>query len=136
VTNGAARSGTHRSQDAVNPRTVEAALAWELERVGSTAWRGWSLKFQRLAFGYAHDSGWPDSASAVGWLAAHDLLYDGEPPRGALVWCVLDGETRVGCSLGGGKLVGPLPDGPVVIADLRLLSPDCSWSAPHFPFAH
>ena len=135
---GDVRDGAARSQrnEAVNPRDAEAALGWELERVGSTAWRGWSLKFQRLAFGYAHDSGWPDSASAVHWLAAHDLLHGGEPPRGALVWCRLGDETRVGCSLGGGKLIGPLPDGPVVIADLSVLSSECYWSAPHFPFAH
>jgi hypothetical protein len=119
-----------------NPRDSESALAWQLERVGSLAWQGWSLKFQRLAFGYAQDTGWPDEDAALRWLCDHALVHSGEPPRGVLVWYRVGDATRVGCSLGSGELIGPLPDGVVGVAELVTLGPDYVWSEPHFPFAH
>ncbi len=118
---------------AANPRDVDAAISWQLERVGSRAWQNWSLKFQRMAFGYSLDTGWHDETEARAWLADHGLLYDGFPPRGALVWydeCVV----RVACSLGRGQVIGALPD--VAVADLTGLSWPYRWSAPLFPFAH
>ena len=121
---------------ASNPRDVESALGWQLARVGSLGWCGWSLKFQRLAFGYAQDTGWPDEEAALRWLCDHALLHDGEPPRGALVWYRVSGGVRVGCSLGSGELVGPLLDGVVGVAELATLSSDRVWSDPLFPFAH
>ena len=104
----------HRIAERVaNPRDIEAALAWELERVGSTAWQDWSLKFQRMAFGYAQDSGWHDAADALRWLDHHALLREGAAPRGALVWYQAADRIRVACSLGSGQVVGPLPCGQV-----------------------
>jgi hypothetical protein len=119
-----------------NPRDAEAALAWELERVGSAAWQGWALKFQRMAFGYAQDSGWNDEADALRWLDQHALLHEDLPPRGALVWYQVGDRTLVACSLGEGRVVGPLPYGEVAAAELSELSADYIWSDPHFPFGH
>ena len=119
-----------------NPRDTEAALKWQLERVGSTAWQDWTLKFQRMAFGYAHDSGWQDSADAVRWLDHHALLHEGTAPRGALVWYQAVDRIRVACAVGSGQVVGPLPAGSVEVAVLTDLSTDWVWSDPHFPFAH
>jgi hypothetical protein len=121
---------------AANPRDTEAALGWQLERVGSTAWQDWSLKFQRMAFGYAQDSGWHDPADALRWLDHHTLLHEGEAPRGALVWYQAADRIRVACSLGSGQVVGPLPRGQVATAALADLSTDYVWSDPHFPFGH
>ncbi len=119
---------------AANPRDVDAALDWQLERVGSRAWQDWSLKFQRMAFGYSLDTGWHDEAEARRWLTDHGHLYDGLPPRGALVWYDDGGTPRVACSLGRGRVVGAIP--VVAIADLDCLSASYRWSAPLFPFAH
>ena len=132
------RSGHHEwSVTASNPRGLEAALAWQLDRVGSTAWRHWSLKFQRMAFGYSQEAGWHDAAEAAAWLRGHELLYAGVPPRGALVWYDDGGVTRVACALGDGRVVGALPDRGVALVALADLSAgSVSWSAPLFPFAH
>jgi hypothetical protein len=119
-----------------NPRDTEAALDWQLERVGSTAWQDWSLKFQRMAFGYAQDSGWHDPEDALKWLDHHALLHEGAAPRGALVWYQAADRVRVACSLGAGEVVGPLPCGQVGAATLTELSTDYVWSDPHFPFGH
>ncbi|ADB35719.1 hypothetical protein Kfla_6727 [Kribbella flavida DSM 17836] len=119
-----------------NPRDTESALDWQLERVGSAAWQDWTLKFQRMAFGYAHDSGWHDSADALRWLDQHALLHEGAAPRGALVWYQAADWVRVACSLGSGQVIGPLPRGEIGVARLVELSTDYVWSEPHFPFAH
>ena len=119
-----------------NPRDPESALSWQLERVGSAAWQDWSLKFQRMAFGYAQDSGWHDPADALKWLDHHALLHEGAAPRGALVWYQAADRIRVACALGSGQVVGPLLNGAVEIADLAVLSNDWVWSEPHFPFGH
>ncbi|SRR6266536_1412964 len=119
-----------------NPRDTEAALTWQLERVGSTAWQDWPLKFQRMAFGYAQDSGWHDCADAVRWLDQHALLHEGAAPRGTLVWYQEADRIRVACSLGSGQVVGPLPRGCVEVAAITDLSTDWIWSEPHFPFGH
>jgi len=119
-----------------NPRDPESALSWQLERVGSAAWQDWTLKFQRMAFGYAQDSGWHDPADALRWLDHHALLHEGAVPRGALVWYQAADRVRVACSLGSGQVVGPLPSGQVDVADLSDLSTDYVWSDAHFPFAH
>lgn len=121
---------------AANPRDTDAALSWQLERVGSAAWQDWSLKFQRMAFGYAQDSGWRDPEDALRWLDHHALLHEGAAPRGALVWYQAADRIRVACSLGSGQVVGPLPRGQVDRADLAELSGDYVWSDPHFPFGH
>jgi hypothetical protein len=118
----------------INPRETEAALNWQLERVGSTAWQDWPLKFQRMAFGYAQDSGWHDAADAVHWLDHHSLLHEGIAPRGALVWYQAADGIRVACALGSGQVVGPLVEGPVSIAVLSEVSTDWIWSDPVFPF--
>jgi hypothetical protein len=119
-----------------NPRDTEAALNWQLERVGSAAWEDWTLKFQRMAFGYAHDSGWHDAADAVRWLDEHALLHEGVAPRGALIWYHAGDRIRVACALGAGQVVGPLLSGVVEVADLVTVSTDFLWSEPHFPFAN
>ncbi|MDX2974453.1 hypothetical protein PWY87_19120 [Kribbella solani] len=119
-----------------NPRDTESALNWQLERIGSAAWLDWPLKFQRMAFGYANDSGWHDAADAVSWLDHHKLLREGQAPRGALVWYHAGDRIRVACSLGSGQVVGPLLTGPVEVALLTSLSTDYVWSDPHFPFGH
>ncbi|QNE19535.1 hypothetical protein F1D05_18460 [Kribbella qitaiheensis] len=119
-----------------NPRDPESALSWQLERVGSAAWQEWSLKFQRMAFGYAQDSGWHDPTDALSWLDHHALLHEGAVPRGALVWYQAADRIRVACSLGSGQVVGPLPTGQVGVAELSALSTDYVWSDAHFPFAH
>jgi hypothetical protein len=119
-----------------NPRDIEAALAWELERVGSSAWQEWSLKFQRMAFGYTQDSGWHDEADALRWLDHHALLHERAAPRGALVWYQAADRVRVACSLGSDQVVGPLPSGQVCVAPLIEVSTDYVWSDPYFPFGH
>lgn len=128
--------GRQTAERAANPRDAEAALAWELERVGSSAWQEWTLKFQRMAFGYAHDSGWHDGGDALQWLNHHGLLHEGTPPRGALVWFQAEDQVWVACSLGSGQVVGPLPSGQVDVAVLTELSTDYVWSDPLFPFGH
>src|SRR6185312_16244037 len=116
-------------------RDTEAALSWQLERLGSTAWHEWTLKFQRMAFGYAQDSGWHDAADALRWLDHHALLHEGAAPRGALVWYQGVDRVRVACSVGSGQVIGPLSTGPVEVVDLSTISRDWVWSEPHFPFA-
>jgi hypothetical protein len=133
---GQEKSSAPTVQWAANPRDTEAALTWQLERVGSAAWQDWSLKFQRMAFGYARDSGWHDPEDALRWLDDHTLLHEGAAPRGALVWYQAADRIRVACSLGSGQVVGPLPSGQVGTADLTDLSTDYIWSDPHFPFGH
>lgn len=128
--------GRQAAERVSNPRDAESALAWQLERVGSSAWQDWTLKFQRMAFGYAQDSGWHDGADALHWLDQHALLHEDTPPRGALVWYQLGERVWVACSLGAGQVVGPLPCGQVGVELLTELSTDFVWSDPHFPFAH
>ena len=70
-----------------NPRGKNAAINWEFERKGSTAWEGWCLKFQRLAYGWKNGAGWSTAEQAGDWLASHGYMHTkGIPPRGALVW--------------------------------------------------
>ena len=104
-----------------NPRDTEAALNWQLERVGSTAWQDWPLKFQRMAFGYAQDSGWHDPSDAVRWLDHHALLQEGAAPRGR--WSGTRRQT------GSGWLVHSVP------VRWSARSSAARWKSPHSPIS-
>ncbi|HLT60397.1 MAG TPA: hypothetical protein VK020_04360 [Microlunatus sp.] len=117
------------------PRSVEEALRWQQERIGSTAWEGWALRFQRLAFGYATESGWARSADGFDWLRGHDLVSAGPPPRGALAWFRQGRRITVRCGLGSNKVIGPGVGGRVGIADYQNLGEYLGWSPVVFPFA-
>lgn len=118
-----------------NPRSIDDALHWQLHRVGSTAWEGWSWKFQRLAHGYLYDDRWSTADEALDWFCSRALLRRDPAPRGALVWFKPGATTVVGCCLGDGRVVGPsLPDlvGVAAVPDLPAL---VGWTDPDFPFA-
>lgn len=118
-----------------NPRSIDDALQWQLERVGSTAWEGWSWKFQRLAHGYLHDDQWSTAEDALSWFDSFALLRSDQAPRGALVWYRPGRTAVVGCCLGSGRVVGPsLPDLVGVVGADDLPVP-MGWTDPAFPFA-
>lgn len=117
------------------PRSIEDALAWELQRLGSTAWEGWAWKFQRLAFGYLRDGGWETTGDAYGWFVENDRLKPGEPPRGSLVWYCGTQGTAVACSLGDGTAIGPGQRGAVRIVPVAELPGRLGWTEAVFPFA-
>lgn len=118
------------------PRSIEEAIAWELERLESTAWEGWAWKFQRLAFGYLRDGGWDTTGEAFRWFVDNRRLRPGPAPRGALVWYggSADGP-GVACSLGDGTVIGPGHQGAVRIVSMVGLPGLLGWTEPMFPFA-
>jgi hypothetical protein len=118
------------------PRCIEEAIAWELERLGSTAWEGWAWKFQRLAYGYLRDGGWETTGEAYGWFLESERVRSGAAPRGALVWYggSSDGPSVV-CSLGDGTAVGPGQDGAVRIVSIGALPGLLGWTEALFPLA-
>lgn len=126
---------------AASPRSSEDAIDWQVQRLDSTAWEGWSWKFQRLAYGFIRDDRWVGPAEALGWFAEHGLL-NGDPDsrlrhprRGALVWHGPADDPVVRCSLGDGSVIGPgLPD-CVQIAPIDRLDRPLGWTEPLFPFA-
>lgn len=122
------------------PRSTEEALAWELERLDSTAWDGWAWKFQRLAFGYLRDGGWETTAEAYGWFLDNGRVHRDSavdpPPRGALVWYGGSPEgPGVACALGDGTAIGPGHDGAVRIVPIAGLPGLLGWTEAQFPFA-
>lgn len=117
------------------PRSVEEALRWQRDRIDSRAWEGWALRFQRLAFGYAAESGWRYSADGFAWLSDHGLLSDGSPPRGSLAWFRVEDKITVRCGLGDGKVIGPGVNGRVGIVDHADLGRFLGWTPVIFPFA-
>jgi len=119
-----------------NPRPTEDALRWQLDRVGSSAWENWGLKFQRMAYGYAVESGVADTREALNWLTCHDVVDNGEPPpRGKLVWYSNDGTVSVMSSLDDGQVIGPGVDGAVGVTHYRQRDGYLGWSEPLFPYA-
>lgn len=122
------------------PRSIEEALAWESERLESTAWEGWAWKFQRLAFGYLRDGGWETTAEAYAWFVANggvhrDCATD-PAPRGALVWYGDSAEgPGVACALGDGNVIGPGHHHAVRIAAMAELPGLLGWTEAQFPFA-
>jgi len=120
-----------------NPRPTEDALQWQLDRMGSTAWEGWSLKFQQMAYGFADETGIADSRQTLRWLAARGGLGNGQPPRGKLVWYTGGdcGRASVMSSLGDGKVVGAGVDAAVGVMDYRDRDGYVGWSEPVFPYA-
>ncbi|HEX6686699.1 MAG TPA: hypothetical protein VF062_28255 [Candidatus Limnocylindrales bacterium] len=118
-----------------NPRPTEDALRWQLERVGSTAWEGFGLKFQRMAFGFAVETGVADECEALRWLLARDGIGAGEPPRGKLAWYEASGGVSVLSSLGDGKVVGAGVNGAIGVMHYLDRPGYAGWSEPIFPYA-
>lgn len=117
------------------PRSAEEALRWQLRRVGSSAWEGWALRFQRLAFGYASEAGWRRCAEGLAWFTDHDLVSDGTPPRGALAWFEIGGKVTVRGSLGDGQVIGPGVEGRIGVVAHDTLGHYLGWTPAIFPFA-
>lgn len=122
-------------QISATPRSIEDALKWQTKRLGSFAWEGWALKFQRMAFGYVEDSGWADAQGAFEWIGNHGLITPGPVPRGGLAWFTLRDRTTVLCGFGQGQVIGPGIRGAVGLADHTRLAGYQGWSPAHFPFA-
>ena len=140
--------GTHRSPatheetnvpanpaPAGNPRPTDDALQWQLARVGSTAWEGWDLKFQRLAYGFATDTGVVDTREALQWLINRANIRDGKPPKGKLVWYLTGVHASVMSSLDNGQVVGPGVNGAVGVVGYQRRNGYVGWSDPIFPYA-
>lgn len=127
------------SLPAGNPRPTEDALRWQLERVGSTAWEGFGLKFQRMAHGFAVDTGVTDECEALRWLLARGAVGEGEPPRGRLAWYetgqAAGDRISVLSSLGEGQVVGAGVDGAVGVIHYLDRPGYVGWSEPIFPYA-
>lgn len=118
------------------PRPVEDALRWQLDRVGSTAWEGWSLKFQCLAYGHTTDPGPTAAADVYGWLVRHGLVETtAPPPRGKLVWYAAEGRVTVMSSLSDGRVVGPGVLASVGVTHYLSPAGYLGWSDPLFPYA-
>lgn len=118
-----------------NPRPTDDALRWQLDRIGSTAWEGWDLKFQRLAYGFATDTGVVDTGEALRWLISRSGIHDGKPPKGKLAWYVTGEHASVMSSLEDGRVVGPGVDGAIGVIDYHLRGGYLGWSDPIFPYA-
>jgi hypothetical protein len=117
------------------PRSVDEALRWQLDRIGSTAWEGWALRFQRLAYGYAGEAGWRRCTDGFNWFRDHDLVSGGTPPRGALAWFQIERGTTVRSGLGDGEVIGPGVGGRVGVVDHADLGHYLGWTPAIFPFA-
>jgi hypothetical protein len=119
-----------------NPRRTEDALRWQLDRVGSAAWEGWSLKFQLMAYGFVEEPGMADAAEALQWLRARDAVHPGQPPPpGKLVWYAEAGTVTVMSSLDSQRVVGAGVNDVVGVIAFRERAGYLGWSEPIFPFA-
>ncbi|GAA2095333.1 hypothetical protein GCM10009841_06380 [Microlunatus panaciterrae] len=117
------------------PRSTEDALRWQQLRIGSAAWEGWPLKFQRMAFGYYEESGWLTAAEGLNWMREHDRLSLSTPPRGGLAWFESNDRVTVFCGVGDGRVIGPGVAGVVGLAVQTDLTGYRGWSPAVFPFA-
>lgn len=118
------------------PRPVSDALRWQLDRVGATAWEGWCLKFQRLAYGLVGTPGLGDAREALEWLTARGIVTLSEPPpRGKLVWYADGAQVTVMSSLVDGMVVGTGVDGAVGVIGYRDRAGFLGWTDPIFPYA-
>ena len=117
------------------PRSVEEALRWQIDRIGSTAWEGWALRFQRLAYGYAGEAGWRHCNEAFDWFRDHELLSEGPPPRGALAWFKLGRSVTVRSGLGEGEVIGPGVAGRIGVVDHESIGRYLGWTPAIFPLA-
>jgi hypothetical protein len=140
LTGGTPASGDHRGTNvpahpapAANPRPTDDALQWQLDRIGSTAWEGWDLKFQRLAYGFATDTGVVDTREALLWLMNRANVRGGKPPKGKLVWYLLGEHANVMSSLDDGRVVGPGVDGAIGVIHYERRDGYVGWSDPIFP---
>lgn len=117
------------------PRPTDDALLWQLDRIGSTAWEGWDLKFQRLAYGFATETGVVDTREALLWLMNRGGISGGQPPKGKLVWYLVGTHATVMSSLHGELAIGPGVDGAVGIIHYEDRQGYLGWSDPIFPYA-
>ncbi|HZM77677.1 MAG TPA: hypothetical protein VFC19_18325 [Candidatus Limnocylindrales bacterium] len=119
-----------------NPRTKDEAIDWQFRRLGSTAWEGLCLAFQRASFGWG-SSGWDTAERGGDWIANNGFMHTtGVPPRGALVWYHnSSGTGHVVVSIGGGDIIGTSVNGKVGVAGFRYHEGYRGWSVPYFPQA-
>jgi uncharacterized protein YraI len=115
-----------------NPRTIDAAISWEYQQLGSTANEGWCLRFQSQAFGWSY-SGFQSAHAQYQWLADRHLIGGGVPPRGALVWySTKDGTGHITLAVGAGRIIGTSVNGRVGVAGYAYMSGYLGWSTPYF----
>jgi uncharacterized protein YraI len=119
-----------------NPRGKNAAISWQFEHLGSTAYEGWCLKFQALAYGWSY-SGFNTAEEAGDWMVSHGYMNtSGIPPRGALVWYHNSAGTgHIVSSLGEGKIIGTSVNGDVGVAGYLYRTGYRGWTVPYFPNA-
>ncbi|MGH3664439.1 MAG: hypothetical protein ACRDTQ_21610 [Micromonosporaceae bacterium] len=120
-----------------NPRTKNSAISWQWKHRGSTAYEGWCLKFQRLAYGWQNGAGWSTAEQGGDWMVSHGRMHTtGVPPRGALVWYHNSAGTgHIVVSLGEGKIIGTSVNGHVGVAGYKYRTGYRGWSIPYFPLA-
>lgn len=119
-----------------NPRGRNAAINWEFGHLGSTAYEGWCMKFQGLAYGWSY-SGFSTAEVGGDWMVNHGYMHtSGIPPRGALVWYHnSSGTGHVVISLGEGKIIGTSVGGKVGVAGYKYRTGYRGWSPADFPNA-
>jgi uncharacterized protein YraI len=119
-----------------NPRSIDQAISWEYQQLGSTADEGWCLRFQTQAFGWTF-AGFQTAQDQYQWLQSNDeVSTSGTPPRGALVWYTNDAGTgHVVVSIGAGFVIGTSVAGRVGIVPIAYFSGYEGWSNPIFPQA-
>ncbi|HEX6499556.1 MAG TPA: hypothetical protein VF054_11050 [Micromonosporaceae bacterium] len=119
-----------------NPRSMNGAIDWEFQRLGSTSWEGWCLKFQAQAYGWSY-AGFNTAEEAGDWMVNNGYMHtSGIPPRGALVWYHnSSGTGHITVSLGEGKIIGTSVGGAVGVTAYNYMSGYRGWSVPYFPKA-
>jgi uncharacterized protein YraI len=119
-----------------NPRSINGAISWEFSNLGSTAYEGWCLRFQALAYGWSY-SGWSTAEVGGDWMVSHGYMHtSGTPPRGALVWYHNSAGTgHIVASLGEGKIIGTSVNGDVGVAGYLYRTGYRGWTVPYFPLA-
>jgi uncharacterized protein YraI len=115
-----------------NPRSVDDAISWEYQRLGSAADEGYCLRFQAQAFGWSY-AGFATAHDQYQWLSDNGRINGGSPPRGALVWySTRDGLGHVTVSVGAGRVIGTSVGGKVGVAGYNYLGSFQGWSGPYF----
>lgn len=132
---GAADTATPASWDTLNPRTVDEAVEWALNR--TTYMTGMCERMVTVAYG--HSGGYPTAKAHADAMQ----LNSGTPPRGALVFHATKNPAQHVClSIGNGYIVstdfdgtkykvGAMSKGP--LSAINKWGPMRGWSAPLFP---
>jgi len=119
-----------------NPRGRNAAISWEFEKLGSSAYEGRCMHFQAAAYGWAY-SGFRTAEEGGSWMVSHGYMHKtGTPVRGALVWYHNSAGTgHVVISLGEGKIIGTSVHSRVGVEQYTYRSGYRGWSVADFPRA-